>query len=175
MDLPWAIKDIATVGISTLALLISFLSFYLNLIYKKYSLVCTIASWRTEDEADQKCSACQIALCNNGNKSLLIRAIDIDFIDQLETDMLPELEPEELPVILKAGEQKLVHINVPKYFLAKALKNARKLKFTISVYTIEGELRVAEKEFSPIAESQEPNPEDWKPFIMKKPKQVHKT
>lgn len=82
--------------------------------------------------------------------------------------MLPELELKDLPVILKAGEQKLVHIDIPKYFLKKSVKNNRKLKFTISAYTIEGELRVAEKEFFPVTESEAPTHENWKPFFMKK-------
>lgn len=54
MDLPCVNKDIITVFISTLALLISFASFYLNLVYKKYSLICALASWRTDEDPEEK-------------------------------------------------------------------------------------------------------------------------
>ncbi|WP_394171341.1 hypothetical protein [Saccharospirillum alexandrii] len=160
--------DWIAVGISSAALLVSVISGYFSLFHKKNRLVAVIAAWQLDKDPKVNHIRCEVSLANNGNLDLLVRAVEIEYEEKSESDILPELEVDEIPAVLKASELMLLPLELPKRFLNMATKMDLRLALSIHIYTLEGNLMLAKKLLNPVTVDNPPIEPDWQPFVMHK-------
>jgi len=158
--------DWIAVGISSAALLVSMVSGYFSLFHKRNRLVAVIAAWQIDKDPQVNHVRCEVSLANNGNRDLLIRAVEIEYEEKSDSDVLPELEIEEIPSVLKAGELMLLPLELPKRFLSIATQMDLRLALSIHIYTLDGKLMLAKKLLNPVTADSPPSESDWQPFVM---------
>lgn len=160
--------DTVSIWISVFALFISALTFYFSLFHKKDSLVASLAKWTNDQDPSVLVSACEVAIFNNGNRDILIQSVEVDLFGEHQNLLLPEIDIDEIPCSLKAGESKLLRLAIPDRFIRSAQAANCLLKIMIFAYTIEGELRIATKKLVPVLGGENPSPLDWTPFALRK-------
>ncbi|WP_417446983.1 hypothetical protein [Kangiella sp.] len=114
-------KDIITLVISGGALTISIISLYFSLFHKRTSLVGTLTAWNPRTEVYDNSQICEISVSNTGNRELVLREIDIMSYPEMEAELSPVLESEQIPFVLKPGEIKLFTFPIPNYTFKNSL------------------------------------------------------
>lgn len=163
------LKYIFSFGFSTAALLISFTSLYFSLWYKKTSMVGALACWNPTVIEEPLFQTCEITLSNNGNKEFLVRDVLIDYEPSVEGELVPMLKT-ELPLVLKAGEIKLLRLNIPNLFMEKAQESGSMMQLEFHIIDLYGRLQLAEKSLTPHVEGSNISRNDWIPFKLRKVK-----
>lgn len=157
-------KDIITLIISGGALVVSLISLYFSLFYKRISLVGTLAAWNPRTENFENSQVCEIAISNTGNRGLVLREIEILSFPEIDGELFPVLESELIPAVLKPGEMKLLTIPIPDLYLQKLVKGNRVLRLNFHIFTTEASLKLATKDLTPPVGGADIPESDWKPF-----------
>lgn len=157
-------KDIITLTISGGALAVSLVSLYFSLFHKRISLVGTLAAWNPRAENFENSQVCEVAISNTGNRELVLREIEILSFPEIEGELFPVLESEQVPAVLKPGEMKLLTFPVPDHYLQKLAKENRALRLNFHIFTTEATLKLATKDLTPPVSGADIPESDWKPF-----------
>lgn len=143
--------NILTLIMSSVAILLSGLTFYFNFFHKKVSLIGTLLSFATEAPDDPMHMEFECSLGNTGNRELLIRDIDVDLIgaDTNKGFLVPEIVSKEIPSIIKPGQILLVKFLLPRLFVNEAAKNGCSIKLDFDVVSSCSKHYVASKILKP--------------------------
>lgn len=157
-------KDLITLTISGGALVVSLVSLYFSLFHRRISLVGTLAAWNPRTENFEHSQACEIAISNTGNRELVLREIEILSSPEIENDLFPVPESDQVPAVLKPGEVKLLTFPIPDRYLHKLAKEKRMLRLNFHIFTTEAKLKLATKDLTPPVGGADIPESDWKPF-----------
>lgn len=168
-----ALEAIIAILISGVALAVSALSLYFSLFHKKVALIGSLAAYKTHSHDDALMSEFEFSLANTGNRELLVQQAAIEVVGSSGGNLVPELEPTEIPTVLKAGEIKLVILRVPRRFLENIARDEKDVQFEFHIFAPGGQLHSTTKRLNLIFEEGEVSDDDhaalegednWKPF-----------
>lgn len=104
---------------------------------------------------------------------MLVQQAAIEVVGSSGGNLVPELEPTEIPTVLKAGEIKLVILRVPRRFLENIARDEKDVQFEFHIFAPGGQLHSTTKRLNLIFEEGEVSDDDhaalegednWKPF-----------
>lgn len=162
--------EVVTTCISSGALLVSLVSFYFSALHRKTGMSACLAACNAAHDCDPRYVVYEFALSNNGNRDLMVRNVTLFVAGGPDSLLNPELEIEEMPLVLGAAKVEHVRILVPVVFLNTVADFSAKLEFVFEVFTPKAEFRVAVKKVSPYGGNRdvEFDAKDWKPFKLGK-------
>jgi len=160
--------DIITISISIVALLVSLITVYFSFFRKKLSFIGCLTAFHTLSKNDPMKGRFEFSLSNNGNRELLVRDIIIDLVNAPNGMLLPVIDSEEIPIVLKPGQIVLSNIELPNLFLHKVAESDSIVLFNFQVYSPDGKLFIATKEIKFNNKDLEIGNNQWKPFKMEK-------
>ena len=158
------LEAIIAILISGVALGVSAISLYFTLFHKKVALIGCLAAYKTEADEDALAAEFAFSLANTGNRELLVQEVAIDVVGSGGGDLVPELESTRIPTVLKAGEIKLVVLQIPARFMRNAAHAKQKLQLEFHIFAPDGQLRLTTKLLDIISEELVLSEECWKPF-----------
>ncbi|WP_144401351.1 hypothetical protein [Francisella philomiragia] len=159
------IESLITLFISFGSLIISLISLYFSLFYKRISFVGALASWNPRIVSYDDSQVCEIAVSNSGNREFIIREVDIFDSPEEQGDTFPILKIDNVPMVMKPGEIKLLTFPIDDYYLLKLRDRNKRFKLEFHIYTDKAKHMIAIKELSPNIVSEEGTPKsDWEPF-----------
>lgn len=160
-------SNIASIALSSLAVLVSFATLFLTFLYKKAALVGCLASITTPEAASRDNCIFEFALSNTGTLDLLIREISLDLTGS-DTGLTPEISPSSIPMVLKAGQVQLLRIELPNLFLRKVAQNRNDIIFQFHIFSSRGTFYLPEKTFTPKVADYVAPEDAWSPFLLGK-------
>jgi hypothetical protein len=167
-------NEIITISISIAALIVSLVTLYYSVFYKKIALIGTMLSWNRpnpqEDEKKEKRLDVNVefALSNIGNRELLIKEVEVDWENPPENALVPYIFPEEIPCVLKPSQIKLIEFKVPLFFMKQIKNQNQKLVIRFQTISPNGKTYFLSKHLTPYTDDMEWIAEDWKPFTLSK-------
>ncbi len=159
----------ATLLVSALALVVSAATFYRTQLRRTAALVGWVAVINQDDDEEGGAAITDyaFALSNSGAVDLLVREASV-YLTGSAAQLVPEIPSDNLPLVLKPGEVKLIHLSLPTRFVENMAATAgAAVSVELQIYAASGKLYIPRK----LVVSGEQIPSDlWAPFKLGKPK-----
>jgi hypothetical protein len=165
-------NEIITICISVAALLVSLITLYYSIFYKKIALVGCLLSWNhpypQNDDAEKNVLVADVefALSNTGNRELLIKEVEIDWENPPKKAITHIIFTKDLPCVLKPSQISLIRFGVPILFMKQIENLNQKLLIRFQVISPNGKLHFLSKYVTPCTGDSDWNEADWKPFTL---------
>jgi|SRR5690348_8074373 hypothetical protein len=160
-------SDIATIVLSSLALLVSIATLFLTFLYKRAALVGCLALVTTPEATSRDNCVFEFALSNTGTLELLIRDVSLDLTPR-RSNLIPDISPASVPIVLKPGQVQLLRIEIPNLFLRKIAQNQQGIVVQFHIFSSRGTFYMPEKTLIPKVADYVMPEDAWAPFLLGK-------
>ena len=159
--------DISATILASLALLVSIFTLYLTFLHKRAKLIGCLAAIDFPAPSYSPFCTFDFALSNTGTLELLLREVALD-VSGPYTGLLPETNPEDMPIVIGPGQVKLIKVQIPNLFIRNLAQRGGSIEFDFHIFSSRGNLYLARKLVAPLDESLELPKSTWSPFSLGK-------